>query len=153
MPCRLQSINSRGWRPIRHSRVQTFYADRNGGVKRPFNTPREPNPGLPPLSASHAAAAAPRSLILLFLRLPQNIILFLRESPRSAEQQQRGTSPRRVNGPRVKAHGKHVADTPGGFPHIDVVCAWLVWGVGGGCRAGFTGSQTPAELQWSSLPP
>lgn len=26
---------------------------------------------------------------------------------------------RRVNGPHVKAHGKHIASTTGGFPHID----------------------------------
>lgn len=32
---------------------------------------------------------------------------------------QRRTLQRRVNGLHVKAHGKRIADTPGGFPHID----------------------------------
>lgn len=89
-----------------------------------------------------------------FFCVLQNIILFSIKIPQNPGKQQHRTLQRRVNGPHVKAHGKRIASTPGGFPHID--------GEGGrrgekrrgwGGRARFTGSQTPAELQWSSLPP
>lgn len=63
----------------------------------------------------HSRRAAPFDFFYHCFPVFRKILFcFARERSSSA-----GTSPRRVNGPHVKAHGKHVADTPGGFPHID----------------------------------
>lgn len=135
-------VNANG-PPVVPALDKTFYTERAAERKPQVNIPREP---IHPESSHRPPPTQPprcacRSFFFFFYHcfsvFRKILFCFARERSSSA-----GTSPRRVNGPHVKAHGKHVADTPGGFPHIDGEGEGVV-GVGGVVQ----GSLVPKLLQ------